>query len=165
MGGQGARGSLGKKTRLFAEIYNFEDVGNYLDESTHKRTGGIPTFSSSRNRRRPQARPRATEARSNPCGQLFASGWKESIQKDDKVLTDWNGLMIPPSPGPDEPSGSGPTWIRRRAVADFASGVRDGEGRLLKRWREGGLACPPRRLCILRSGTARSLRGDFRLLH
>lgn len=63
--------------------------------------------------------------------------------KDDKVLTDWNGLMIAALALAGR--GFGEERYVRRAVeaAEFLlAALRDGEGRLLHRWRDGEAAIP-----------------------
>ena len=92
--------ALGKEdAAFFAEIYNFEDAGNYLDESTHKRTGGnIPHLSLPLEKLADERKldPGQLVARAQSMrAKLFALRMERiHPQKDDKVLTAWNGLMI-----------------------------------------------------------------------
>ena len=148
-GREGARGSPRKEdAAFFAEIYNFEDAGNYLDESTHKRTGGnIPHLSLPLEKLADERKldPGQLVARAQSMrAKLFALRMERiHPQKDDKVLTDWNGLMISAFARAGRALGERPYLDTAKGAADFClRELRDGEGRLLKRWREGKAGLP-----------------------
>ncbi len=141
--------ALGKEdAAFFAEIYNFEDAGNYLDESTHKRTGGnIPHLSLPLEKLADERKldPGQLVARAQSMrAKLFALRKKRiHPQKDDKVLTDWNGLMISAFARAGRALGERPYLDTAKGAADFClRELRDGEGRLLKRWRLGKAGLP-----------------------
>ncbi len=135
--------------RLAVEIFGVKAEGNFLEQSTGERTGSsilhmgapledpgsalgfeqaaVAAHIDSMRRRLFEAR----EARIHP-------------HKDDKVLTDWNGLMIAAMAKAgrafaDETLVSAASW-----AADFAlESLRTQDGRLVKRWRSGEAALPP----------------------
>ena len=130
---------LGPEDAAFVgERFGLEAEGNFRDEATGERTG--------RNVLHLEA-PLGDEerARWEPLRKrLFASReGREHPLKDDKVLTDWNGLMISAFARAGRAFGDPSLVARARAAADFAlSELRSEDGRLLKRWRAGeaGLA-------------------------
>jgi len=123
---------------LFAGLFGFSPQGNFSEEATGHPTGAnIPHLSSP-----PQDgladRLEAIRQR------LFAAREKRVHPSlDDKILTDWNGLMIAAlaqaARAFDEPS------LARAAAraADFLlARLRDREGRLLHRYRDSEAALP-----------------------
>src|SRR6056297_2705899 len=73
----------------FLGLYQFEEEGNFLDEATHQKTGkNIPHLK----------REMAPEKKNSVSGILkkLKKHRENRIrpQLDDKILTDWNGLMI-----------------------------------------------------------------------
>jgi uncharacterized protein YyaL (SSP411 family) len=138
---------LGKEEgELFARVYEITPEGNYREEASGKRDGrSIPHLARSLDswaaelameeaalrRILEKARVKLLEVRSR----------RVRPQKDDKVLTDWNGLMIAAlaraAAAFDEPR----YLAAARAAADFAlERLCDGNGRLFKRWRDGEAA-------------------------
>jgi hypothetical protein len=134
--------------KLAAEVYGVEKGGNFADQSTGGFTGrsilhlprGLDELAKSRGtgageleRRLESIRARlfaAREARVHPL-------------KDDKVLTDWNGLMIAAFSRCARAFGE-PKHERAAArAADFLlERLRGKDGRLFKRWRGGRAALP-----------------------
>lgn len=134
--------------RFVAEVYNVEEEGNFAEEATRHKTGenilhlkrpldelarlhgvAAPEFEA----RIESVRARLFERRRTRVRPLL----------DDKILTDWNGLMIAALARAgrvfDEPD-----YVRAAgAAADF---IRDRlslpEGRLLHRYRNGDAAIP-----------------------
>ncbi len=107
--------------------------GNYRDEATGERTGRnvlhlkAPLSDEERRRWEP-LRARLFESREGRIHPL----------KDDKVLTDWNGLMISAYARAGRAFGDGALVSQARRAADFVlSDLRTEKGRLLKRWRAG----------------------------
>jgi uncharacterized protein YyaL (SSP411 family) len=74
---------------------------------------------------------------------LAARGRRARPLRDDKVLADWNGLMIAALARASALLGE-PGWAREAAAAaGFVLGrLRDGAGGLLHRWRDGEAAFP-----------------------
>jgi len=131
---------------LFAKVYEITPEGNYREEASGKQDGrSIPHLArslsswsaelaleqSSLLARLEQARKKLLAVRERRVRPL----------KDDKVLTDWNGLLLAAlaraAAAFDEPR----YLAAARAAADFAlAHLRDGHGRLFKRWRAGQAA-------------------------
>ncbi|MEM8713261.1 MAG: thioredoxin domain-containing protein, partial [Planctomycetota bacterium] len=127
------RAVLGDDADWVIERFQLTDEGNYLDEATRQRTGrSIPHLASllsdeERGRWEPlrQELFESREARIHPL-------------KDDKVLTDWNGLAIAAFARAGRAFGDAELVGIARKSADFlASHLVTEEGRLLKRWRGG----------------------------
>ena len=84
---------------LFREIFNVDPAGNYLDEARRVKTGGnilhltqMPEALARENNLAPQS---FRELLDNGLAQLLAARSRRIPPlKDDKILTDWNGLMI-----------------------------------------------------------------------
>ena len=87
-----------KDAELICDLYQLEDQGNYLDEATQQKTGeNIPHLQQRISEYADKKGfPRGIEspARKNPFTSFRYSGNRIHPQRDDKVLTDWNGLMI-----------------------------------------------------------------------
>jgi uncharacterized protein YyaL (SSP411 family) len=84
---------------LFAALYNFSDEGNFEDEATRERTGdniphlrlSLEDFATAHSIDADELRARISTMRER----LFTHREKRVHPlKDDKILTDWNGLMI-----------------------------------------------------------------------
>ena len=130
---------LGKEDAfIFANEYQFQPEGNYLDEVSQKLTGkNIPhlTFKQSqlKSHNSEILRKRLLEAREK----------RVHPQLDDKVLTDWNGLMISAFARGAGALGDSSYLITAKKSANFClKNLRKPDGRLVKRWRQGkaGLA-------------------------
>jgi uncharacterized protein YyaL (SSP411 family) len=133
---------------LFNSIFNFEPGGNFIDEATRELTGRNLLYLS-------QPLERIAEDLGIEEDELNLL-WERSRQllfqvregrvhplKDDKVLTDWNGLMIAAlakAGGVLEES----SYIQAaKDAADFIlDELRDDSGSLLKRFRDGEAALP-----------------------
>ncbi len=107
--------------------------GNYRDEATGERTGRNvlhlkEPLSDAERARWGSLRAQLFEAREGRVHPL----------KDDKVLTDWNGLMISAFARAGRAFGDESLVATARRAADFVlSELRTDSGRLLKRWRGG----------------------------
>jgi hypothetical protein len=122
----------------FNQLFQIVPEGNFLEEATRVKTGeNIPHL------REPvpaDLRERVEAARRK----LFEHREKRvHPQKDDKILTDWNGLMIAALARAAVVFESAPYREAATRAADFAlTRLRREDGRLLKRYRAGqaGLA-------------------------
>ena len=134
--------------KTFINIFGCESSGNYLDEATRQRTGkNIPHLkkSISEYSLSQDVSPKEFQNKlENIRKKLFNS--RESRvhpQLDDKVLTDWNGLMISAFAKSGQAFGNKEYLIRAKKAADFClSELRQPNGRLLKRWRLGKAGLP-----------------------
>jgi uncharacterized protein YyaL (SSP411 family) len=132
--------------QLVREAFNVVGQGNYADEATGRRTGrNILHTRESRSQlaarlghsereltdRLEAARLRLLEARSR----------RVRPHLDDKVLTDWNGLMIAALARTGGALGEPGYVDAAETAASFVlSELRDGSGRLLHRYRDGEAA-------------------------
>ncbi|TET00369.1 MAG: thioredoxin domain-containing protein [Promethearchaeota archaeon] len=122
------------KTENFSKLYNVKVDGNFLDEATRVKTRKNilhQDFSSthSSNFDLESARKQLFEAREK----------RIRPHKDDKVLTDWNGLMIAAFAKACYVLNK-PKYIRsaEKAVKFIFNQMKNPDGRLLHRYREGG---------------------------
>jgi uncharacterized protein YyaL (SSP411 family) len=132
---------------LFSKVYNIRREGNFFDEATHCLTGkNIPHLTM-----KPLASAGISEAETSELSNRLTEIRKRLYQarshrvpphKDDKVLTDWNGLMIAAlaigGRVLDEASFTGAA----RKAAEFVLARLRKDGRLLKRYRQGTAALP-----------------------
>jgi hypothetical protein len=133
---------------LFIRLFHLEERGNFVDQASRERTGrSIPHLQEEVSapvasvemseeallERIEEMRARLFEVRER----------REHPLKDDKVLTDWNGLMIAAMAKAgralDEPRY---TEGAARAAAFVWENLRDDRGRLVKRWRNGEAGLP-----------------------
>ncbi|MFP6900448.1 MAG: thioredoxin domain-containing protein, partial [Opitutales bacterium] len=140
---------LGKeKAERFMKVYNFTDEGTFIEEATRERTGAnvpflqVPLEIVARQLDLPEKTLREELETSRKA--LFEVREKRvHPQKDDKILTDWNGLMISAFAQAaqvlDEPA----YLEAAQNAADYClSTLRRKDGRLLKRSRRGNAGLP-----------------------
>ena len=124
---------LGKEDgELFNKVYHIEEGGNFIEEAKRAKTGdSIPHLQGD-----VVIEPKKLEALRK---KLFDSREKrEHPQKDDKVLTDWNGLMIAALARAAQALDSDEYRDAAKKAADFVlAELRTDDGRLLKRYRQG----------------------------
>ena len=133
---------------LFVDVFNLKDEGNYYDESEKSKTGRnilylkrqLGDLSGKFNLTEDQLRTLWENIRQT----LFDVREKRVHPfKDDKILTDWNGLMIAAlakaAAALDEP---GYLSAAKKAVDFIWDNLRDEHGRLLKRFRDGEAGQP-----------------------
>jgi uncharacterized protein len=136
--------TLGQRNgTIAAALYNIEREGNYLDEATRQQTGLNVLFQTSPPAeaadRLEMAADNLLQRLTDIRKQLFEVREKRPRPLlDDKVLTDWNGLMIAALSKAawafDEPDYA----ARAARAADFIlDTLRDEDGRLLHRYRAG----------------------------
>jgi len=133
---------------LFLQVYRFEKDGNFLEEATHEKTGtNIPHLRKSLDQHAHDKNQEPKEFRKkirSLHAKLFAHRKKRiHPQKDDKVLTDWNGLMISAFSQSAKALNQEKYLKTAQKAADFClSELRQKNGRLLKRWRKGKAGLP-----------------------
>ncbi len=140
---------LGKKEGdFFAQTFNFEDQGNFIEEASGHRPGtNIPHLKASFPEIARQIETTEAELiqRIERSRQKLFSVREQRTHphKDDKILTDWNGLMIAAF------SQTGnilekPEYIdaAKRAVNFILTKMRNSQGRLLHRFRDDEAAVP-----------------------
>ena len=127
---------LGGEADFFNEAYNIKSSGNYVDEATHEKTGKNilhrlgkePIVDQNDLERLEEARKKLFFARLN----------RVRPGLDDKVLTDWNGLMIAAlARGAfvfKEPKYA---EMAQKAASFILREMRSKEGRLYHRYRNG----------------------------
>ncbi|HUF62900.1 MAG TPA: thioredoxin domain-containing protein [Verrucomicrobiales bacterium] len=143
------RDVLGEEEAVsFSRFFGATSAGNYVEEASGRRTGGNILFlrepltalaeaegipEAEFQEKVESARVRLLEARAKRIRPL----------KDDKVLTDWNGLMIAALARGGVALGDERYTEAARSAADFiAETLVDSEGRLLKRYRDGEAGLP-----------------------
>ncbi len=131
----------GEEARLAMKVFNCKEEGNFTDEATGTDTGANILHLS---------KPISDNAGEPGIGdfvqrmevireRLFAIREKRvHPHKDDKVLTDWNGLMIAALARGAQVLGDGAYENAAREAADFLlKTMRREDGRLLHRFRDG----------------------------
>lgn len=132
---------------LFSRVYNIRREGNFFDEATRRLTGkNIPHLSmtspellggsdlehSELSSKLNKIRKKLYQAREN----------RVHPYKDDKVLTDWNGLMIAALAIGGRILDDGSLTAAARKAAEFVLARLKKDGRLLKRYRQGTASLP-----------------------
>ncbi|HED64334.1 MAG TPA: thioredoxin domain-containing protein [Planctomycetes bacterium] len=140
---------LGKEDAdLFAKAYGIREDGNFRDEASGESVGrNIPHLV---HLPREVAAEKGIDAKSfrgrieRMREKLFAAR-EERVHplKDDKILTDWNGLMIAALARAAQAFGDDEYAEAARAAAEFAlANLVDDKGRLMKRYRAGRAGLP-----------------------
>ncbi len=141
---------LGEKDgSIISKIYSFSKTGNFLDEASGKRNGNnIPYLSESKSILAKKIKVNLDELNKiieSSRKNLFEKR-KERIHplKDDKILTDWNGLMIA-SLAQGGIVLNNERYIREAIyAADFIQEyLQRNDGRLVKRYRQGHSGLDP----------------------
>ncbi len=133
---------------LFAEVYNLKEEGNFREESTgHSTNRNIPylTTSTIQLAKRYNLTEELFLAKIESLRQKLFEVREQRIHplKDDKILTDWNGLMITAFAKGAQVLGDEHYAEAAKNAADFVlSTLRQPDGQLLKRYREGVAALP-----------------------
>ncbi len=137
-------GVLGPEAgQLFCKVYNVSPQGNFLEEATKKRTGKnilylkkeISQIASDLGLDAKELEAKMSEARKK----LFQEREKRiKPEKDDKILTDWNALMISAFARGGRILAD-PSYIETaKTSCDFLLRyLKTDEGRLLHRWLDG----------------------------
>jgi len=143
------RESLGNEgSELFGNLFNLEEGGNFFDEATKNKTGRSILY---------LKKPLAELSKEiNLPAEELSDFWEKIRQtlfeirekrihplKDDKILTDWNGLMIAAFAKAAAGLGEPQYALAAKNAADFIwDKLRDKDGRLLKRYRDGEAGLP-----------------------
>ncbi|MBT9172726.1 MAG: hypothetical protein DDT21_01112 [Syntrophomonadaceae bacterium] len=139
---------LGKEdAALFGKAYHIRSEGNFLDEATRRPTGKnilhlattLPSLAASFG----MDDSKLTEKLREMKEKLFlARKNRVPPYKDDKVLTDWNGLMIAALAAGGRVLERGIFTSAAQKAAEFILTRLKKDGRLLKRYRQGQAALP-----------------------
>jgi len=126
---------LGEKdAEVFSNLYNVNVSGNFLDEATREKTGKNIVHLRSNFLDTPTidielVRKKLFEAREK----------RIKPHKDDKILTDWNGLMIAAFAKAGYILNDDKyIQVAEKAVKFIVDHLKNSEGRLLHRYRQGG---------------------------
>ncbi len=138
---------LGKEDgNLFLQIYNFEEDGNFKDQATQKKTGSnIPHLKKSITDLASELKistKELVEKLESMRIKLFEKR-KTRIHphKDDKILTDWNGLMITAFAIAGRIlENEDYTTASEKALNFIIQNLETKSGRLVHRYREGEIA-------------------------
>ncbi len=131
---------------LVKKVFNIEKEGNFVDEASGEKTGknilylnkSISEIASLLRLSVDELQKRLEEARQK----LYDAREKRvHPAKDDKILADWNGLMIAALAKGAQVFDSGYAEAARKA-ADFVLSKMYEKGRLYHRYREGEIAVP-----------------------
>ncbi len=131
---------------LFSAVYNVAEEGNFLDESSRQKTGANVLFLSAplpEQTARFNMPPAEFEERLAAIRQrlLAARGKRVRPHLDDKILTDWNGLMIAALARASRALDVPEYAAAAEKAADFIlTRMIDADGRLLHRFRDGEAA-------------------------
>jgi uncharacterized protein YyaL (SSP411 family) len=133
---------------LIRDVFNVEKGGNFSEEATGRGAGGnilhlkksIPAIASQLKISEQELEKRLDAAREK----LFSVREKRiHPHKDDKILTDWNGLMIAAlAKGGQVFNEPKYEEAAKRAVDFILKNLRKPDGRLLHRYRDGQAALP-----------------------
>ena len=143
------RESLGDEgSKLFINFFNLEEGGNFFDESTKSKTGRSILY----------LKKNLAELREeiNLPEEELGDFWEKIRQmlygirekrihpfKDDKILTDWNGLMIAAFAKAAAALSEPQYALAAKNAVDFIwDKLRDKDGRLLKRYRDEEAGLP-----------------------
>jgi uncharacterized protein YyaL (SSP411 family) len=143
------RDLLGQDADLVLYVWNILEGGNYREEASGQGTGAniphLPKTLEQAARMRVMDLDTLRDRLESARKRLFeARGKRVHPQKDDKILTDWNGLMVAALAragrvfGREDLSGAA-----QKAVDFILTKLRTPEGRLLHRYREGEAAWKP----------------------
>ncbi|MBK5114250.1 MAG: thioredoxin domain-containing protein [Candidatus Heimdallarchaeota archaeon] len=138
---------LGKEDgNLFLQVYNFEKEGNFKDQATQKKTGSnIPHLRKSITDLASELKI-STKELSEKLEVMRAKLFENREtrihpHKDDKILTDWNGLMIAAFSIAGRTFGNEEYITASEKALDFIiKNLETDSGRLMHRFREGEVA-------------------------
>ena len=119
------------KVELAKAVFNLEEAGNYLDEATRRKTGNNILYQKDTLVDDEDIRGIANQLREHRSQRIRPL-------LDDKILTDWNGLMITALARCGMVLGDHDLIYRAKKCVQFIEKYMMPEpGKLLHRWREG----------------------------
>ncbi|NHJ03451.1 MAG: thioredoxin domain-containing protein [Candidatus Heimdallarchaeota archaeon] len=134
--------------KLFLEIYNFEERGNFIDQASRERTKrNIPhlkqTFFEISQKLKIQEKKLISQLETIRT-KIFAEREKRiHPHKDDKILTDWNGLMITALAIGGRILGNTKYTFAAKNATDFIlNNMLSTNNRLYHRYRDSNIAIP-----------------------
>jgi len=137
---------LGDDADLFMQVYNIRPQGNFSNPHTPPASNILHRTQSWSELAGQLKIEEATLRRKLEASRVKLFGVRERRvhpYKDDKVLTDWNGLMIAALAKAAQALDAPQYAVAAQRAADFIwDHVRDSRGRLLKRYRAGESALP-----------------------
>ncbi len=145
---QEVRNVLSKKeAKKFLSVFNFESQGNFLEEATGKRMGtNIPHLARSISKEAVAEKltiKALTNLLEGARQKLFTVREKRiHPHKDDKILVDWNGLMIAALAKAGRILGEPKYTKAAKHAANFVFQEMYKDGRLLHRFRDGEAVIP-----------------------
>ena len=137
-----------KEAELAITVFNIKEEGNFKEESTGRRTGNnilhlkstLPNIASKLDILLEDLTNRLEQVREKL---LVARGRRVRPSRDDKILVDWNGLMIASlAKSAYALSDNGAADAAKKAADFVLARMVDSEGRLYHRYREGEAAIP-----------------------
>lgn len=137
-----------REGELFIKVFNLTPAGNFLDEATKKKTGdNIPHLTKTLAESARELGIEESDLRKRleaSRRKLFDHREKRvHPYKDDKTLTDWNGLMIGALAKAGQAFGEPRYTAAAKKAGDFLlSKLRRADGRLHKRYRNGEAGLP-----------------------
>jgi uncharacterized protein len=130
----------------WTRIFNLQPEGNFLEEATRRKTGAnIPHLTQSWEdwAKYLQVEAQALEQQWERMRRRLFDTRTQRVPplKDDKILSDWNGMMIAAlAAGAKILSDSTYLDAARKAAMFILDHLRDGRGRLLHRYRDGDVS-------------------------
>jgi hypothetical protein len=136
-----------QNARYWGAALNLSLDGNFHDEATRQKTGAnIPHLKMPAEEWMALKDNPTHEPQSSPWDQIRRTLFEERVQrihplKDDKILTDWNGLMIAAFARGARVMGQPGLAEAAKAAENFLhTHLRDSEGQLYHRYRDGDVA-------------------------
>ena len=129
--------------RLWADVFNIEDEGNFRDEATGERTGAnIPHLEMGWEQaaREHDMSPEQLSEQWEEARSILLEARKKRVApaKDTKQIAGWNGLAVAAFALAGRATGKGEYTDAARSAADFVlQELRTEDGRLLRYYREG----------------------------
>lgn len=129
-----------KEAEVFNSFYGITDLGNFEHKtSILNMSVSLEEFAKKNDMPVPELKKILEKGREK----LFSEREKRiHPHKDDKILTDWNGLMISSLACGSQVLGDETYLTAAKKAADFILNKLQKEGKLLKRYREGEAAIP-----------------------
>jgi len=135
-------------TAFAAAVWNLSADGNFADEASGRQTGSNITHLSRNHAETAAAlglKREVFDTRLEKCRDRLFDARVKRIHplKDDKVLADWNGLMAAAMAAAGQVFDE-PEWITaaQRATSFVLGEMRDDDGRMLHRYRDGDASIP-----------------------